>query len=122
MRNWFALGIAGMLGVLARHTIQHLIPRHGGLPWGTLVVNVSGALAIGFLAAFVVHKLRTPLWVQEAMTVGFLGGFTTFSALALEAVVLLERGRYVAAAGYSAGTMLAGISAVFVGLRLGRWI
>jgi fluoride exporter len=85
-------------------------------------VNVSGALAIGFVAAFVVHKLRTPMWVQEAMTVGFLGGFTTFSALALETVVLLDRGRYLAAAGYSLGTMLAGVAAVIVGLRLGRWI
>jgi CrcB protein len=122
MRSWIALGTAGTLGVLARHTVQQLVPRHGGLPWGTLVVNVSGALAIGFVAAFVVHKLRTPLWVQEAMTVGFLGGFTTFSALALETVVLLDRGRYVVAAGYSLGTMIAGTAAVFLGLRLGRWL
>jgi CrcB protein len=122
LRNWIALGAAGTLGVLARHSVQQLVPRHGGLPWGTLIVNVSGALAIGFIAAFVVHQLRTPLWVQEAMTVGFLGGFTTFSALALETVVLLDRGRFVAAAGYSVGTMVAGIAAVFVGLRLGRWL
>jgi fluoride exporter len=122
MRNWIALGIAGTLGVLARHTVQQLVPRHGGLPWGTLIVNVSGALAIGFVAAFVVHRLRTPMWVQEAMTAGFLGGFTTFSALALETVTLLDRGRYLAAAGYSVGTLVAGVAAVFVGLRLGRWI
>lgn len=122
MRSWLALGLAGTLGVLARHTVQQLVPRHGGLPWGTLVVNITGALLIGFIAAFVVHKLTTPLWVQEAITVGFLGGFTTFSALALETVVLLERGRYLAATGYSAGTMLAGIAAVFLGLRFGRWL
>jgi fluoride exporter len=120
MRTWLPLGIAGMLGVLARHTVQHLVPRHGGLPWGTLIVNVSGALVIGFIAAFVVHRLRTPLWVQEALTVGFLGGYTTFSALALETVVLMDRGRYAVAAGYSIGTLIAGIAAVFLGLRLGR--
>jgi fluoride exporter len=120
MRSWFAIGLAGTLGVLARHAVQQLVPRYGGLPWGTLIVNITGALLIGFIAAFVVHKLTTPLWVQEAITVGFLGGFTTFSALALETVVLLERGRFLAATGYSAGTMLAGIGAVFLGLRLGR--
>jgi CrcB protein len=120
MRSWLPLGIAGMLGVLARHAIQQAVPRHGGVPWGTLVVNVSGALAIGFVAAFVVHRLRTPLWVQEALTVGFLGGYTTFSALAIETVVLLDRGRYVVAAGYSLGTLMAGVTAVFLGLRLGR--
>jgi CrcB protein len=120
VRNWIAIALAGMLGVLARHAVQQLVPRHGGLPWGTFVVNVTGALAIGFLAAFVIHGARPPMWVQEALTVGFLGGFTTFSALAVETVVLLDRGRVVTAAAYSAGTMIAGITAVIVGLRLGR--
>jgi CrcB protein len=120
MRSWFALGIAGSLGVLTRHTVQQLVPRHGGLPWGTLIVNVSGALVIGFVAAFVVHRLRTPLWVQEALTVGFLGGYTTFSALALETVVLIDRGRYAIAAGYSVGSLVAGVGAIILGLRLGR--
>jgi CrcB protein len=120
VRSWLPLGIAGMLGVLARHTVQQLVPRHGGVPWGTLIVNVSGAVVIGFVAAFVVHRLRTPLWVQEALTVGFLGGYTTFSALALETVVLIDRGRFALAAGYGLGTLAAGTVAVFVGLRLGR--
>ena len=84
MRSWLTLGAAGGLGVLARHVVQQAVPRHRGVPWGTLVVNITGALAIGFIAAFVVHKLRTPLWVQEALTVGFLGGYTTFSTFALE--------------------------------------
>jgi fluoride ion exporter CrcB/FEX len=64
VRGWLPLGIAGMLGVLARHTVQQLVPRHGGVPWGTLIVNVSGAVVIGFVAAFVVHRLGTPLVVQ----------------------------------------------------------
>lgn len=122
MRSWLPLGLAGMLGVLARHTVQRLLAGDGAVPWGTFIVNVSGALLIGFIAAFVVHRLRTPMWVQEALTVGFLGGFTTFSALALETVVLLDRGRYVIAAAYSVGTLVVGVAAVFVGLRLGRWL
>jgi CrcB protein len=120
MRSWLTIGAAGGLGVLSRHVVQQLVPRHGGVPWGTFVVNITGALAIGFIAAFVVHKLKTPLWVQEAVTVGFLGGYTTFSTFALETFVLLERGRTVVAAGYSLGSVFAGIVAVFVGVRLGR--
>lgn len=120
MRSWIPLATAGALGVTARHLVQQVVPRHGEVPWGTFVVNVTGALVIGFVAAVVVHRLRTPLWLQEAITVGFLGGFTTFSALALETFVLLDRGRYVVAAGYTTGTVLAGVSAVFVGIRLGR--
>jgi CrcB protein len=77
-------------------------------------------LAIGLVASFVVHHLKTPMWMQEALTVGFLGGFTTFSALSLETVLLLDRGRWMAAASYSLGTMISGVMAVFIGVRLGR--
>lgn len=70
MPSWLSIGIAGMLGVLARHTVQQLVPRHGSLPWGTLIVNVSGALLIGFLAGFVAHRLSLPMWLHEAVTVG----------------------------------------------------
>ena len=122
MRTWFALGVAGMLGVFARYFVQQTVPRYGGFPLGTFLVNVSGALLIGFVASVVVHHVRAPLWVQEAVTVGFLGGFTTFLALALETDLLIDRGRCIMAAGYSVGTLLVGILAVFAGLRLGRWI
>jgi fluoride exporter len=122
MRTYLALAIAGTLGVLARHTVQNLVPRHGSIPWGTFVVNITGALAIGVVVSVVVHRFETPMWVQEALTVGFLGGYTTFSALALETFVLVETGRYVQAVGYSLGTMTGGLAAVFIGLRLGRLV
>ena len=67
MRNWLAIGIAGTFGVLARHTVQQHVPRFGGLPWGTFLVNLTGALLIGFLAAFVIYffvnwKILSFLW------------------------------------------------------------
>jgi fluoride exporter len=120
MRDWLTIGAAGELGVLARHVVQQAVPRHGGIPWDTFVVNVTGAFASGFVAAFVVHKLRTPLWAQETITVGFLGGYTTFSAFSLETFLLLDRGRIGIAAAYSLGSVLAGLAAVFVGVRAGR--
>src|SRR5262245_29181675 len=115
-----AIALAGTLGVLARFLIQTAVPRPSGLPLGTFIVNISGALAIGLVASLVVHRFHAPMWLQEAATVGFLGGFTTFSALALDTVLLIDRGRFLAAAGYSLGTMAAGTFAVVVGLRLGR--
>lgn len=120
MRDWLTIGAAGGLGVLARHVVQQAVPRYGGIPWGTFIVNVTGAFVIGFVAAFVVHKLRTPLWVQETITVGFLGGYTTFSAFSLETFLLLDRGRIAVAAAYSLGSVLAGLAAVFVGVPVGR--
>jgi CrcB protein len=118
MRTTVAIAIAGAVGVLARDAIQQLVPRHGGLPWGTFVVNVSGAFAVGFLFTILVRHFQVPMWAQEAMLVGFFGGYTTFSTLALETYLLGENDRYVLAAAYSLGTLVVGIGALVVGIHL----
>jgi CrcB protein len=115
-----AIALAGALGVLARHAIQQVVPRHGEIPWGTFVVNVSGAFALGLLFTVIAHRFRVPMWVQEAVLVGLLGGYTTFSTLTLETFVLIERGRWPVAASYGIGSLLVGVLALFVGIRLGR--
>ncbi len=120
MRNWLLLGFAGMLGVLARHFVQTHVPRWGNVPFGTFLVNVSGAFAIGLIAGLVVHRFSPPMWVQETLTVGFLGGYTTFSALSLETVLFMDRGQYVIAGAYSLGSLVSGVVAVLFGLWLGQ--
>jgi CrcB protein len=120
MRTWISIGIAGAVGVLARHAIQHVVPRHGGVPWGTLIVNVSGALALGFVFTVIVRRFAVAMWVQEALLVGFLGGYTTFSALSLETFLMVEHGRLTLAAAYGLGSVLARIAAVFAGIHLAR--
>jgi CrcB protein len=116
------LGLSGGLGVLARHFVQKAVPRSGPLPWGTFLVNVSGALAAGLLLAVLARRLSVPLWVHESVFVGFLGGYTTFSALSVETFSLLESRHYGLAALYSLGSVSTGILAVFAGTLLGRWV
>jgi CrcB protein len=120
--NTLSLGVAGALGVLARHLVQRLVPRTGSMPWGTLVVNVSGALVLGLLLAVVARRDAAPMWAQEAAFVGFLGGYTTFSALSAETFLMLESRQYGLALAYSLGSMVAGVLAVFVGMAVGRWL
>ena len=120
MRNTVAIALAGARGVLARHAIQQLVPRHGGISWGTFLVNVSGAFLMGLLFTILVRHFSVPLWIQEAVLVGVLGGYTTFSAISLETYLLLERGRYGFAAAYSLGTLVAGLAALMAGIRLDR--
>jgi CrcB protein len=121
MRTTLAIAIAGAMGVLARHAVQHFVSRPGSsVPWGTFVVNVSGAFAVGFLFTVLVRHFGVPMWLQEATLVGFLGGYTTFSALALETYVLGEHHRYALAAAYSLGTLLVGVFALIVGIHLAR--
>jgi CrcB protein len=122
MRTWVSIGFAGAVGVLARHAVQQIVPRHGGVPWGTLLVNVSGAFILGLLFTLIVRRFEAPMWVQESLLVGFLGGYTTFSAFSLETFLMIERGRIALAASYSLGSVLGGVTAVFVGIHLGRTV
>ena len=120
VRTVVAIAVAGALGALARHAVQQAVPRPGDVPWGTFAVNVVGALLAGVLVALVARRLDLPMWAQEALFVGFLGGFTTFSAFSLETALLVEQGKVVVAFAYALGSLAAGVAAVLAGMRVGR--
>jgi fluoride exporter len=121
-RTTLALVIAGALGVLTRHALQSSIGVHGRFPWATFVVNLSGAFAAGLLFTLIARRFSVPMWAQSAIFVGFLGGYTTFSALSLDTLLLLERDHWVLAGAYAMGSLAGGMVATFVGVRLGRAI
>ena len=120
MRSVLAIGLFGALGALARWSVQQVVPRPGLVPWGTLTVNVLGALVAGLLVGLFARRITAPMWVEEAIFVGFLGGFTTFSAFSLETALLLERGAILTGAAYAFGSLAGGMLGVLGGMRLGR--
>ena len=112
--------LGGALGALARWAIVLALPRSSGdWPWATLTVNLAGCLLIGVLLAVV--SARRPLddHLRTFLGAGVLGGFTTFSAFAVEVADLLRAGVPVVAGGYVAVSVLGGLRAVAAGLRLG---
>lgn len=111
-----AIAVGGVIGSLARLAITLLVGEWhpASLPWATLTVNIVGALAIGAVAASA-YLSTGPDWLRPFVITGILGGFTTFSALALETGVLLDSGRVVVAVGYVVVTMAAGLAAVRLG-------
>lgn len=114
---------AGCGGVL-RHLANLWLCRWLGLqfPWGILLINVSGSFAMGIIAGWLAFKAGEG-WSQNArlfLTTGVLGGYTTFSAFSLDAALLIERGAYVPAAGYVAGSAAFAILGLFLGLSLVR--
>jgi CrcB protein len=113
---WVALG--GALGTLARYGVSVAAARWlgAGFPWGTLVVNMIGGLAMGMLAARVGPE-QTML--RLTLGVGFLGGFTTFSAFSLETVRLMQQQASTGLV-YIAASILLSVGACWVGLWLGR--
>lgn len=113
--TWLALTLAGSLGALSRYLLGAAVQRRSGVtfPLGTAVVNLLGALAIG-LATGLDGGLRLA-------TLGFLGGFTTFSTWMVETVELLEEpGHRIAAAVNLAGMAAAGCAVAAVGAAMSR--
>jgi CrcB protein len=113
---WVALG--GAAGSVARYGVGVWAARLSGLafPWGTLIVNVLGGLAMGVLAARVGPTQES---LRLALGVGVLGGFTTFSAFSLETVRLIEQGPALATL-YVAASLILSVGACWAGLTLGR--
>lgn len=120
MRSVLAIAAFGAVGSLARWSVQQAVPRPGQVPWGTFAVNVAGALLAGLLVGLFARRLALPMWIEEALFVGFLGGFTTFSAFSLETALLLERGAIATGLAYATGSLAGGVLGVLGGIRLGR--
>jgi CrcB protein len=93
-----------------------------GFPWGTLSVNVVGSFAMGALAGWLALKAGEA-WTQSVrlfLATGILGGFTTFSAFSLDAVVLWQRGEGAAAVAYVLASVALSIGGLLVGLFVVR--
>lgn len=109
----------GAAGSLARHGICELIGTPSDLPVGTLSVNLAGAFALGVLLAALalrgsdVGRRRT---ARLLLGTGFLGGFTTYSALAVETDSLLRDDRVLAGLGYGVGSVVGGVAAAALGI------
>ena len=110
------VAVGGVLGVLARFGITRLTLHHESLLWATVGINVSGSFLLGLLAAE--HWFSRDL--REAIGVGFLGGFTTFSTFSVQAVLEVDGGRPWRALAYVAASVLGGLAAGALGYALGR--
>ncbi len=114
----------GLLGGTARYGVEHLVPAaEDGFPWGTFVVNVGGALVLGFLLVLILELWPTQRYLRPLLAIGFLGSFTTFSTWMLQVHELAEANQIGLAALYLGGSLLTGLVATGLGLLLGRaWI
>lgn len=110
-----AVAAGGALGSLGRWGIASAA---SGAPWGTVVVNVSGALALGLLVAWLAASQRHPL-VRPFAAVGLLGGWTTYSTFALDGHTLAAQG-LVGLLAYLVVTLGLGIGAALAGLLIGE--
>jgi len=124
VRTVLGVGLAGAVGALARYGLEGVVSRRvgGAFPWGTFVVNITGAFVAGLLFTILTEKFVVAPWFRSTLLIGFLGAYTTFSTLSLETFRLLEDGAYVMGALNSVGSLVVGLLAVYGGVVVGRSI
>ncbi len=117
-----AIALGGALGSWLRYLVAtEVTQRAGVLGAGTFAVNLGGALVLGVVFGVIeVRFPETPRWVGSGISIGVLGGFTTFSSFALDAFQQVEDGRPGLAVAYVLGTVVLGLAAAFLGVWLGR--
>ena len=117
-----AVATGGAIGSVTRLLVGFGVTKLAGpaFPWGTLLINIAGSFIIGALAeAFALRWNLTQAW-QAFLTVGFCGGFTTFSTFSLDAYALFQRGETGLAAAYVVASVVLSIAALVAGLQLIR--
>jgi CrcB protein len=114
------IAIFGAVGTLLRYGIQGVVHvRTGGtFPWGTLLINLTGCFLLGLIGQITLNRMMiSPDW-RMAITVGFFGGYTTFSSFGWETAKMLEDGEWLPATGYVAASVFIGLFLSILGIRL----
>ena len=117
-----SVGAGGALGAIARYlvgmAISHHLPNHGWL--ATLSVNIVGCFAMGIMAAILIESPSVSPAVRSFVMIGFLGALTTFSSLALDIHILLDKQGFMAGAGYLITSVGLSLAMFFAGMWLFR--
>lgn len=113
----------GAAGTASRYLVEGWVSRKGrGFPWGTFVVNMTGSFLLGLAFTLLTERFTASSITRSAITIGFLGAYTTFSTLTFETMRLIERGAMSAALLNAAGSLVVGLMAVWAGTVVGKAI
>lgn len=122
--NYLMVALGGICGSLARYLVADFVSKINDtiFPYGTLVVNVTGAFILGLLGTLFVEKLAIdPNW-RIMITTGLLGSFTTFSTLEFETLKLWQDGMVSFALLNALGSIAAGFAAVWLGFVVAQYL
>jgi fluoride exporter len=122
MPVFVGVALGGALGSTARYGLDRLIEARSSalFPWSTFTINLSGCFLIGLISATLVDRHHLPAWVRVGLVVGVIGGYTTFSTFAQEALDLDEIHHVAVSVAYIVASVGLGLLAVYAGTVLGR--
>ncbi|GAA1847395.1 fluoride efflux transporter FluC [Agromyces salentinus] len=120
MRTYLAVALGGLVGTGLRLAVDLFLPHaETGFPVSTLIVNLVGALVLGWLVGGLWARPGTPSWLRAGFGAGLLGSFTTMSAVMASLVLLSSDGAWWLAALYLTVSVVGGLALAAAGLRLG---
>lgn len=118
LRSILIVGLGGFAGSVLRYLAARFLNTN--FPWGTMLVNIAGCLLVGIFYGMIERGDIASPEVRLLLTVGFCGGFTTFSAFMNENFMMLKAGEFLPLAFYTAGSLVLGLIATWFGYWLVR--
>jgi fluoride exporter len=122
MQTVLAIAAGGALGSVLRHFLNNAVGGAAGtnFPWGIFIINILGSFVMGVLISLFALVWEPPQAMRAFLTVGVLGGFTTFSTFSMDSVLLMERGALGASAFYVFGSVGFALIALYGGMVIVR--
>ena len=113
------IAIFGAIGTLARYGLQGVVQYRTGpeFPSGTLAVNLSGCLLLGFLGQLTLNRMVVSPDMRVAVTIGFFGGYTTFSSFGWETIKMFEEGEWLRGGVYVLASVVFGLAFTWLGMH-----
>ncbi len=122
MRTFWAIAIGAAVGGVSRYYLSAAVQHRMGstFPWGTLVINVTGSLVLGFIMRYAISTPALSVEMRALLTTGFCGGYTTFSTYSYETATLIEDGQLGRAGSYALASVVLALAGTIGGFALAR--
>tara|TARA_B100001094_G_scaffold157234_1_gene152208 strand:- start:224 stop:598 length:375 start_codon:yes stop_codon:yes gene_type:complete len=117
LKTSLIIGFGGFIGTVCRYLVASLFDK-ASFPYATVVVNLMGCFLIGLVSGYFSQKLGDQTQLFFFLTIGVLGGFTTFSAIAMDSQVFIQNGEFFRMLAYIAFQAILGIVLCMIGYNL----
>ncbi|MEQ8190977.1 MAG: fluoride efflux transporter CrcB [Candidatus Eremiobacterota bacterium] len=122
MISYMLVFIGGGLGASMRYLMSMIFADHLKYPYGTFIINVIGSFLLGFILMSSLSKTGTGLKLNTFLTIGFTGGFTTFSTFTYEAINLINQGLILQSIFYIFLSIICGMFGIYMGISMAKVI
>ena len=124
LQKYLLIGLGGALGSVARYWVGSTVGSRIGIrfPYGTLIVNLSACLVIGFTLTWLGERVEVSAAWRFLIPIGFIGAYSTFSTYEWETLETLRSGAFLLAGLYAVGSLVLGLGATWCGAALAEWL